>query len=155
MFRRRGVDEGCPADPGDHTAAHALETARHEQLRQAPRGSAKESADGEEDEPGYEEALPAQRVAHRPRGEQEGRRGEDVHDDDPLDGRQVGVEVVGDGGDGDIGEAEVGRGDVDARPHDEVDRPHADAALRAGGLIQPSPAFSTLARGYPKPEGGG
>ena len=100
-FRKRKGGEGGSAAQQERVP-RSLEDAGGEEPAEARRESAQDERGRAPDEAGHEHALVAHDVRETAESRDEGRVGEDVADDHPLDGRDVVVERGGDGGERDI-----------------------------------------------------
>ena len=94
---------------------------------------AEERGEGEDAEPDREDAPPAEPVAERARGEQEGGEHQRVGVDDPLQAGEAGVEFPLD-----VGQGDVDDGDVEQQ-HERRDRDQDEGpplALHGGQTLE-------------------
>ena len=91
------------------------------------REAAQQRGDGEDREPGLEHAAAPEAVAGGAAEDQQAREHEGVGVDDPLQARDVGVQLAADRGQGDVDDRVVEPDDQQAHAADDEDQPPAAA----------------------------
>ena len=123
-----------------HGRADAHEDARPDQRGDAAPDGAQHGSGEEYGEAGQVEPLPPYDVREPSHGQEQGADGEGIGDHHPLDGGQVGAELVGDAGEGDGYRAVVGDGH--------------EYAERGGGVDPPAVASGDVELYVPPPSRG-